>query len=108
MTNAPRFFAVRAACRTGRRDFQLQDQDVAGLDGGESRFDVGGGKPGVCARTHDDLVFALVIDRDDRRSGGGGAADPNVAGIDPCLIETSNPSAMGVVADGAGEARRYR
>ena len=78
-----------------RRDLQLQDQDVAGLDGGESRVDVGGGEPGVRARTDDDLVFALVVDGDDRRSRGGGAADPNVAGVDAGLGEDfKDPPAM--------------
>ena len=41
-----------------RRNLQLQDQDVAGLHGGESRFDVAGGESGVRPRTDDDLVFA--------------------------------------------------
>ena len=90
-----------------RRDLQLQHQDVAGLHGGEPRFDIGGGKPRVCARTDDDLVFALVVDRDDGRPRGGGAADPHMTGVDVGLgQDLKDPPSMGVVTDRAGEFHR--
>ena len=72
--------------------------------GGEPCGDVFWSEAGVRPGTYDDLVFALVIDSNDRRSGGGAADDPQLTGIDVRLGEDlDNPPAVGVVPDGACE-----